>query len=87
MDIPQEIGNIQIIMDDYQSIIQDGQPIYAERSRFRVRPNCAFDSAEILPIDEENEEVTFVLYDENGDEIKRITFNYMTYVFRETYPE
>ena len=53
---------------------------------FRVRPNCAFDSAEILPIDEENEEVTFVLYDENGDEIKRITFNYMTYVFRETYP-
>ena len=54
--------------------------------RFRVRPNCAFDSAEILPIDEENEEVTFVLYDENGDEIKRITFNYMTYVFRETYP-
>ena len=52
---------------------------------FRVRPNCAFDSAEILPIDEENEEVTFVLYDENGDEIKRITFNYMTYVFRETY--
>ena len=55
-------------------------------SLFRVRPNCAFDSAEILPIDEENEEVTFVLYDENGDEIKRITFNYMTYVFRETYP-
>ena len=55
-------------------------------SIFRVRPNCAFDSAEILPIDEENEEVTFVLYDENGDEIKRITFNYMTYVFRETYP-
>ena len=53
---------------------------------FRVRPNCAFDSAEILPIDEENEEVTFVLYDENGDDIKRITFNYMTYVFRETYP-
>ena len=53
---------------------------------FRVRPNCAFDSAEILPIDTENEEVTFVLYDENGDEIKRITFNYMTYVFRETYP-
>ena len=53
---------------------------------FRVRPNCAFDTAEILPIDEENEEVTFVLYDENGDEIKRITFNYMTYVFRETYP-
>ena len=53
---------------------------------FRVRPNCAFDSAEILPIDEENEEVTFVLYDESGDEIKRITFNYMTYVFRETYP-
>ena len=43
-------------------------------ARFRVRPNCAFDSAEILPIDEENEEVTFVLYDENGDEIKRITF-------------
>ena len=55
-------------------------------ARFRVRPNCAFDSAEILPIDEENEEVTFVLYDESGDEIKRITFNYMTYVFRETYP-
>ena len=55
-------------------------------SLFRVRPNCAFDSAEILPIDEENEEVTFVLYDENGGEIKRITFNYMTYVFRETYP-
>ena len=59
---------------------------YGSFCRFRVRPNCAFDSAEILPIDEENEEVTFVLYDENGDEIKRITFNYMTYVFRETYP-
>ena len=64
----------------------DPDAVGVNPARFRVRPNCAFDSAEILPIDEENEEVTFVLYDENGDEIKRITFNYMTYVFRETYP-
>ena len=64
----------------------DPDVVGGDPARFRVRPNCAFDSAEILPIDEENEEVTFVLYDENGDEIKRITFNYMTYVFRETYP-
>ena len=85
MNIPETAGSTALIFEDYRSILQDG-PIYAERSRFRVRPNCAFDSAEILPIDEENEEVTFVLYDENGDEIKRITFNYMTYVFRETYP-
>ena len=64
----------------------DPDAVGVNPAHFRVRPNCAFDSAEILPIDEENEEVTFVLYDENGDEIKRITFNYMTYVFRETYP-
>ena len=85
MNIPETAGSTALIFEDYRSVRQDG-PIYAKRCRFRVRPNCAFDSAEILPIDEENEEVTFVLYDENGDEIKRITFNYMTYVFRETYP-
>ena len=79
MDISTIAGETMIKFDPYGDY-------YGKCWRFRVRPNCAFDSAEILPIDEENEEVTFVLYDENGDEIKRITFNYMTYVFRETYP-
>ena len=78
MNIQETAGETTIPIDPYAT----GE----DPARFRVRPNCAFDSAEILPIDEENEEVTFVLYDENGDEIKRITFNYMTYVFRETYP-
>ena len=32
---------------------------YSSFCRFRVRPNCAFDSAEILPIDEENEEFRY----------------------------
>ena len=82
MSISSVSGETSLILDEYD----EEATYYAERSRFRVRPNCAFDSAEILPIDEENEEVTFVLYDESGDEIKRITFNYMTYVFRETYP-
>ena len=79
MDISTIAGETMIKFDPYGDY-------YGKCYRFRVRPNCAFDSAEILPIDEENEEVTFVLYDENGGEIKRITFNYMTYVFRETYP-
>ena len=79
MDISTIAGETTIKFDPYGDY-------YGKCYRFRVRPNCAFDSAEILPIDEENEEVTFVLYDENGGEIKRITFNYMTYVFRETYP-
>ena len=79
MDISTIAGETMIKFDPYGDY-------YGKCWRFRVRPNCAFDSAEILPIDTENEEVTFVLYDENGDEIKRITFNYMTYVFRETYP-
>ena len=78
--------NIQATAGETTIPIDPTGDCYGSFSRFRVRPNCAFDSAEILPIDEENEEVTFVLYDENGDEIKRITFNYMTYVFRETYP-
>lgn len=78
MNIQATAGETTIPIDPYA--------VGEDPARFRVRPNCAFDSAEILPIDEENEEVTFVLYDENGDEIKRITFNYMTYVFRETYP-
>ena len=78
--------NIQATAGETTIPIDPTGDCYGSFCRFRVRPNCAFDSAEILPIDEENEEVTFVLYDENGDEIKRITFNYMTYVFRETYP-
>ena len=78
--------NVQTTAGETTIPIDPTGDCYGSFSRFRVRPNCAFDSAEILPIDEENEEVTFVLYDENGDEIKRITFNYMTYVFRETYP-
>ena len=81
MNLQPTVGQTSIPIDPY-----DPYGFGVTPSLFLVRPNCAFDSAEILPIDEENEEVTFVLYDENGDEIKRITFNYMTYVFRETYP-
>ena len=47
--------NIQATAGETTIPIDPTGDCYSSFCRFRVRPNCAFDSAEILPIDEEDE--------------------------------